>query len=127
MRQADIRHSLTISWRHRPAGDRMLLATPLGQNVAELTRDATGARLVLADGRSYVGANWDSLSEALFGSPLPLDSLPAWLAGQVGPAPTGWQATVLDAPGAAAGGPTMVEFARGEFAVRLRIDSWSAP
>jgi len=127
VRQADSRHSLTISWQHRPAVDRMLLATPLGQNVAELTRDATGARLVLADGRSYVAANWESLSETLFGSRLPLDSLPAWLAGQTGSAPTGWQATVLDPQGVAAVGPTMVEFARGDLAVRLRIDSWSAP
>ena len=105
----------------------MLVATPLGQNVAELTRDATGARLALADGRRYFAPDWESLSETLFGSRLPLDSLPAWLAGQAGSAPTGWQATVLDAPGAAAAGPTMVEFTRGEFAVRLRIDNWSAP
>ena len=72
------RHFANIMWRHGTDGDEVLLTTPLGQGVAELSRSAAGARLRMADGKEYFAADWEELASRLFGSRLPLDQLPRW-------------------------------------------------
>ena len=44
LRQGETRHHVGISWRHEPARDEIFLSGLLGQGLAELSRDATGAR-----------------------------------------------------------------------------------
>jgi len=74
--QSQQRHAVNISWLHRPARDEIFLATPLGQGIAELTRDAAGARLVTSERREFMAPDWQSLSVQVFGFPLPLSALP---------------------------------------------------
>jgi outer membrane lipoprotein LolB len=125
VRQGETRHHVGISWRHEAARDEIFLSGPLGQGVAELTRDQTGARLLTADRQLTTAADWESLAERAFGARLPLSNLPRWLAGAP-LAPTfqvdGWRIDVLDV---ADGRPTLIELRRDDIEALLRIDSWT--
>ena len=72
IRQGDKPYASNIEWQHTPDGDRIFLSGPLGQGIAELSRDATGATLLTADRRTVKAADWSSLAEALLGIRLPL-------------------------------------------------------
>jgi len=128
VRQGETRHHVGISWRHEAARDEIFLSGPLGQGLAELTRDATGARLLTADRQMTSAADWESLAERAFGARLPLSNLPRWLAAPVTvpPEPTfsidGWRIDVLDV---ADGRPVLIELRRDDIEARLRIDSWT--
>jgi outer membrane lipoprotein LolB len=125
VRQGEARHHVNIDWRHAAAGDEVLLTTPLGQGVAELVRDAAGARLRLADGRSFAAADWNELSAEVFGFRLPLDASARWLLGEPRDA-EGWRVSVRAREGEQPGAlPTLIEFERDDIAVRLKIDEWS--
>jgi outer membrane lipoprotein LolB len=127
VRQGDNRHYANIAWRHGRVGDQILLTTPLGQGVAELTRDAHGASLVTADGREITASDWEGLAAKVFGSRLPLDRLPDWLAGHAPEDVSGWHVTYLDYESDAADAlPTLVEVTRGDLELRVKIDSWGA-
>lgn len=125
VRRGDTRHYVKIDWRHAPVYDAILLATPLGQGVAEIERDAAGARLTLADQRRYVAADWGALSEQVFGFRLPLQASARWLLGET-PDAEGWHIRIIereaDAPDAL---PTVIELERDDILVRLKIDEWS--
>lgn len=124
VRQGEQRHHLSLSWRHTTARDELLLATPFGQGVAEIVREEAGARLKLADGREIVAADAAALAETVFGVRLPLTTSARWLLGEVGET-EGWTVRVLarerEAPNAL---PTLIEFERGDIAVRLKVDAW---
>jgi len=120
------RHYANISWRHGPDSDEVLLTTPLGQGVAELSRSATAARLRMADGKEYFAASWEELASQLFGSRLPLDQLPAWLIGRPPASSSAWRVDYLDYQSPAADAlPTLLEVSSGDIEVRLKIDEWS--
>jgi outer membrane lipoprotein LolB len=126
VRQGENRYHANIAWRHDAAGDEILLTTPLGQGVAQLTRDSGGARLVTADRREWQAADWESLAERLFGVRLPLDDLPSWLAGRAPVAGGGWRVEYLDyQSGAPAALPTLLEVKRDDIELRLKVDEWS--
>lgn len=126
VRQGETRHHVNISWRHDPSGDQVLLTTPLGQGVAELSRDAAGARLVTADRREFSAADWERLGEQLFGIRLPLNDLPAWIVGHAIASGNDWRVEYLDyQSGAPDALPTLLEVRRGDIEVRLKIDDWS--
>ncbi len=127
VRQGDTRHYAAITWRHQLDRDRILLTTPLGQGVAELTRDAGGARLIMADRREFSASNWEELADKVFGSRLPLGQLPAWLAGHAPAEVSGWQVNYLDYESDAVDAlPILVEVKRNDLEVRLKVDSWGA-
>ncbi len=84
LKQGQRRDHLRFSWDHTATTDALLLSTALGQGVAKLSRNSEKepfARLDLADGKVYQAANWQSLSQEVFGQALPLDDLPQWLRG----------------------------------------------
>jgi len=128
VRQGESRHHVNVDWRHAADSDEIMLATPLGQGVAEIVRDAAGARLTLADRRRFAADDWSALSEQVFGFRLPLQASARWLLGQIGEeADTeGWRVRVLeresDLPNAL---PRLIELERGDIAVHLRIDEWT--
>ncbi len=74
VRQGETRHYVNIDWRHTADSDEILLNTPLGQGLAELTRNATGAHLILADQRHFTAQDWSTLSAEVFGFRLPLEA-----------------------------------------------------
>ena len=137
MRQGEVRHNANFEWRHRAAADEILLTTPLGQGVAQLSRDAGGARLVRADKEVIEAPDWESLSVRLFGFALPLSDLPRWLLGDVTPNErdaqgrpqaarvAGWDIRYLDYESAAPDAlPVLVEFRRDDIELRLKVDAW---
>ncbi|MFN6961604.1 MAG: lipoprotein insertase outer membrane protein LolB [Rhodocyclaceae bacterium] len=124
VRKAEARHHVHIDWRHAPQDDTIVLSTPLGQGVAELTRDASGARLALADGRHFVAADWSQLALEVLGVPLPLDGAIRWLLGDLADT-GGWRVSILAREnGLPDGLPTLIELERDDIGVRLKIDEW---
>ena len=119
------RHYANITWRHGADGDDVLLTTPLGHGVSELSRSASRARLRLAHGKEYLATDWEALGLQLFGSRLPLDQLPAWLIGHP-PAPSSaWRVDYLEYQSSVADAlPTLFEVSNNDIAVRLKIDEW---
>lgn len=125
VRESQSRHYANISWRHDGKRDEILLTTPLGQGMAELTRDSRGARLVMADRKEYVSADWAGLSEQVFGARLPLDDLPQWLSGRAPSADSGWRVEYLEYQSDAADAlPMMIEARRGDIELRLKVSEW---
>lgn len=125
VRQDQTRHYARIAWRHDAQGDEIFIATPLGQGVAQITRDAQGARLVLADRRQVEAADWTELARQVFGIHLPLEGSERWLLGQVSII-DGWLLTVTEREGDTSDGlPTLIELEREDIQVRLKIDEWS--
>ena len=139
--QGQQRHAVNITWRHSAARDEIFLATPLGQGIAELTRDAAGARLTTAERREFNAPDWQALSVQVFGFPLPLSALPRWLLAEVPAealdvkydragrpqwmAADGWQVAYLEyASNAVDALPALIELKREDIEVRWKIDEW---
>ncbi len=124
VQQGETRHHVNIDWRHAPATDEILLTTPLGQGVAEIIHDAAGARLTLADRRRFAAEDWSTLSQQVFGFPLPLKASSRWLLGDIADT-EGWRVTVVERESAATDAlPTVIELERDDITVRLKIDEW---
>ena len=125
VRQGETRHHAKLDWRHSIGSDDILVTTPMGQGVAEITRDASGAHLLLADQRRFFAADWGELSQEVFGFRLPLNASARWLLGNVADS-EGWRISVIEresmTPDAL---PTVIELERDDIAVRLKIDEWS--
>lgn len=148
--QGERNYASGISWQHAPARDEMQLTTPLGQGIAELVRDGSGARLTLADRRKISAADLEGLAEQAFGINLPLSALPRWLVADI---PAGAQQITRDAAGRpqqlrvdgwridylhyesaqANALPNLIELHREvagaseQIDVRLKIDEWTLP
>jgi outer membrane lipoprotein LolB len=134
-------YSLNIFWQHAEQTDAIMLSTPLGQGIAELTRNDDGMRLVTAEKREYTAPDWSALTRQLFGIDLPLADLPRWLVATV---PVGALGVHYDASGrpqrqlidgwlvaysayesaAADALPSMVMLSREDIEVKLKIDDW---
>jgi len=134
-------YSANIFWQHAAQTDTILLSTPLGQGIAELTRNASGMRLLTSERREYNAPDWAALTHQLFGIDLPLTGLPRWLAGSVPVEALGVHHDALGRPlrqwvdgwlvvyaayesAAADALPSLVELAREDIQVKLRIDDW---
>ena len=72
--------SIAFSWTHTPPRDELVVSTPLGQSLAELSGDASVRRVELrtADGRTEIASDWAALTERAVGVPLPVEGLAAW-------------------------------------------------
>ena len=68
-----------IAWRHRAAGDEMLITSPLGQGVARIVREGDSVTLTASDGREHRAADAESLTEQVLGFRLPLAGLADWV------------------------------------------------
>lgn len=84
-----------LQWRHDGDSNELLLSSPLGQGLAKIVSDGSGARLTGSDGRSQTAATADELLQELLAYPLPLRQLVNWLRGHT---PDGGSMT-LDALG----------------------------
>jgi outer membrane lipoprotein LolB len=134
-----------LEWIHAPAGDQWTMLSPFGQLVARLADGPEGADLQLADGRRWHADNAAALIPALFPGFASAGLPPELLAGWVQAAPrAGAEARELDALGRPAllidegwrieylaydserpdAMPRRFDISRGEFRLRLIIDSW---
>jgi len=75
--------SINFAWMHASPRDDLLVSTPLGQAVAELSSDASIPRVEVrtADGRREESSDWAALTERIFGFPLPVAELAWWAQG----------------------------------------------
>jgi outer membrane lipoprotein LolB len=130
-----------LFWRHGPGSDDLMISTPLGQGVAEITRRGDRYTLVTADARRVSAADPESLTEEALGWRLPLSGLPDWVQGRPYPpekADTrygqdgraqlirqlGWTIEYL-AYDERTGLPSRMRLVRDGVDIRLTIDSWS--
>lgn len=70
-----------FTWSHRPDGDRIDVATPMGQTLARLSGDAAGVRVERPGQAPLAAAGWDVLTREVFGVSIPVEGLAAWVVG----------------------------------------------
>ncbi|MEK6735511.1 MAG: lipoprotein insertase outer membrane protein LolB [Pseudomonadota bacterium] len=75
------RSSGSLRWQHTKENDEILLFTSLGQAVAEITQDHSGARLITAKLEAFYAADVESLTAEILGWRLPLNGLQYWVQG----------------------------------------------
>lgn len=85
VRYGDESASGRVTWRHSDADDDLLISTPLGQGIAEITRREGVYTLVAADRQRFTASDPERLTEQALGYALPLDGLPDWLRGRAQP------------------------------------------
>jgi outer membrane lipoprotein LolB len=129
-----------LTWRHSAAGDELLISTPLGQGVAEITRRDGVYTLVAANGERYSAADPERLTRQVLGYALPLDGLPDWVQGRPEKGveavtrydgerlaelrQRGW---LIDYSAGDERPPKRVRLTRGDLDIRLVIDEWQLP
>jgi len=74
-----------VTWRHSDVTDDLILSTPLGQGVAEITRRDGIYTLVTSNAQRYSAADPEQLTQQVLGWALPLAGLPDWLQGRPQP------------------------------------------
>lgn len=74
-----------LFWQHTQETDTLLLKTPLGQGVAELSSSASGVSLKNAEGRQYFAQDAEMLLQQSIGMKLPVAGLTWWVVGHPRP------------------------------------------
>ena len=82
VRYGDEAASGRLTWRHSGVADELLISTPLGQGVAEITRRDGVYTLIAASGERYSAADPEQLTRQVLGYALPLAGLPDWVRGR---------------------------------------------
>ena len=72
-------------WQHMAISDEILLFTPLGQAIAEITKDSEGVRLITSKLEAFYATDVESLTEQILGWRMPLDGLQYWIQGTHAP------------------------------------------
>lgn len=131
LRQGDRSDHLRFSWEHAPGSDVVLLMSPLGQGLAELTRDASGVRLVQPNQATISAETLPQLAKRVFGVPVPLDAVADWLRGAQ-PALSGevegWRVVVSDTSAFRQYRLLRtMEARRDDAEFKLVVDEWNAP
>ena len=132
-----------VRWQHAAGREEVWLLTPLGQTVAHIASDASGATLTTTDQKQYKADSVEALTRQALGWELPLSRLTWWVRGEPVPGgsaakverdersrPTlleqdGWRiAFVHNPPGEQGGLPRRLDLASGAQEIRFLIDSW---
>lgn len=145
VRYEDQGFSANLRWQHAPQSDDLLILSPLGQGLAQITRDAAGVTLQTSDRRQLQAADAEQLTQQALGWRLPLRGLGSWAVGA--PAPGEVSNLQRDARGhtlsfeqdgwhIAYDGyqtvdgfslPTRLELTRPDLEIKLIVDAWQAP
>jgi outer membrane lipoprotein LolB len=142
LRHDDKNYSGRLSWRHQGANNAMMLSSPFGQGIAEITTSERGAQLTSSDGKKYSAVDVETLTMQVLGYPLPLAHLTDWVRGRGARSAASEVDTLgrlrhlrhddwridYDYASEAAQAPPSALFARRSdgLEVRLRIDEWTA-
>ena len=142
LRHQDKNYSGRLSWRHSAAGNEVLLSSPFGQGMAEITSNDQGARLTTNDGKVYSAPDSEALTQQVLGYALPLTRLADWVRARGGAGGAaerdvhgrilrwhheGWTIDYSYESDAAQAPPSRI-FAEqaGGIELRLRIDEWNS-
>jgi outer membrane lipoprotein LolB len=68
-------------WGHTPASDDFDVATPLGQTVARMRRDASGVHVERPNQPPRDFPDWRALTNEVLGVAIPVDGLAYWIQG----------------------------------------------
>jgi outer membrane lipoprotein LolB len=125
-------------WRHASGADDLVISSPIGQGIAELTRRGDAYTLVTSDGKRHVASDPESLTESVLGWRLPLAGLPDWVRGRPLPdapaqtkldggrlsrlAQSGWTIEYLEY--GENGLPRRLRLTRDTLDIRLVIEEW---
>ncbi len=71
-----------FTWRHTAEGDRIDVATPTGQTLAQLAGDHAGVRLSRPGESVTSYSGWPALTQAVFGVAIPVAGLAFWIVGR---------------------------------------------
>jgi outer membrane lipoprotein LolB len=130
LRQGERRDHLRFRWEHSPGRDVVLLMSPLGQGLAELARDGTGARLVQPHQDAISGDSLRQLAQKVFSAPLPLEAVADWLRGarpELAGEVDGWRVAITESSAPPPGTSRLLrvmEAARGDVEFKLIVDDW---
>jgi outer membrane lipoprotein LolB len=133
LRQGERRDHLRFRWEHAPDSDVVLLMSPLGQGLAELTRDLSGARLVQPQQPVIAADSLRQLAQRVFSVPLPLEAVADWLRGarpELTGEVEGWRVAVTESSVPPAGKRRLlrvIEAGRGDVDFKLLVDDWELP
>lgn len=137
--------SANLRWQHAPQSDDLLILSPLGQGLAQVTRDGAGVTLQTADRRQIQAADAEQLTQQALGWRLPLKGLGFWAVGA--PAPGAVSNVQRDGQGRLSAFeqegwhiayanyqmvdgfdlPTRIELTRPNLEIKLIVDAWQAP
>ena len=131
LRQGDRRDHLRFRWERTADSDVVLLMSPLGQGLAELARDASGARLTQPNQAVVTADSLPQLAQRIFGAPLPLEAMADWLRG-ARPALSGevdgWRVVVSDTSAYRQHRLLrVIEARREDVEFKLIVDDWDVP
>lgn len=76
----------SFRWQHLANNDEILLFTPLGQAILEISKDQDGVRLITSKPEAFYSNDAESLTEEVLGWRLPLNGLQYWIQGVHSPA-----------------------------------------
>jgi outer membrane lipoprotein LolB len=131
LRQGERSDHLRFRWEHAPGKDVVLLMSPLGQGMAELTRDASGARLLQPKQPPIAADTLQQLAQKVFSVPLPLEVMAEWLRGarpELEGEVDGWRVTIVETtPYRQHRLLRMMEARRGDVDFKLVVDEWELP
>ena len=146
IRDRDQSSSGTFRWRHLASNDEILLFTPLGQTIAEITNDPEGVRLITSKLEAFYAKDVESLTEEILGWRLPLSGLKYWIQGVHSPFTSaekdvntagqvvairqdGWKILYTHYTAAQSNQPPLprvLELVYADLKIRLAIDNWNA-
>lgn len=132
LQQGERRDFLKFDWQHDSVRDIVLLLSPLGQGIAEIVRDESGARLLRPGEAPIEAADIASLTQQVLGTAVPLQELGNWLRGARGASGEidGWRIVVTQTvvhPASVTGRlPRRLEARRGDVVLTLIVDDWAA-
>lgn len=131
LRQGERSDHLRFRWEHTRDNDTVLLMSPLGQGLAELTRDTTGARLRQPNQALIEADSLPLLAQQILGAPLPLEAMAEWMRGakpSLSGEVDGWQVLISDTlPYRQRRLLRVLEASRGDVELKLIVDDWDAP
>lgn len=142
VKDAERSAAVGVDWLHDGERDNWLFTGPLGQGLARIESDASGARMTLPDGSHSEAPSAAELAAALLGVDAPFASLPRWVTGRLAAGAqlrtvddqgrvrsaveAGWTIDYLDytseAPDAL---PRKIDIQRGDTRLRLIVDAWN--
>ena len=72
----------SMQWQHQPEQDEISLFSPLGGQVASISRTSDTVSLVTSDKKRYEAPDAETLTEQNLGWRLPMSGLPDWVLGR---------------------------------------------
>ena len=131
-----------VRWQHEERRDEIWLLTPVGQALAHIEADDSGATLTGSDRQQASAGDVESLTRRGLGWELPLTRLAWWVRGEIVPGGVigeltrdqqgrlvrlmqdGWRVVLTYQPDAGERLPQRLELAREGQQIRLVIDNW---